>query len=184
LEGGEGGVYEPNYYTFHFTYNPSAEQVTAVIYQGEEATGVPLQTLSLEDKLPSGDYKVGFSADQDSFGEKAYFTKVSILKNGSNATSVATEYTYDFSPDENQRINSNWRYGSEGNLDTAVITGEDGTRTSIQRTGYFDYLDACGNRKSVSVKDGETVTDEPESPETSTNPAGNPLVNHATGSTI
>lgn len=96
----------------------------------------------------------------------------------------STSYTYDFSPDEDERINSNWRYASEGNLDTAVITGPGGKRTSVQRTGYFDYLDSCGNRKSVYVRDGDTVTDEPEVPVVYTNPAGNPMVNPDTGSTV
>lgn len=183
LEGGEGGTYEPNYYTFHFTYDPSAEQVTVIVYQGEGTEGSAVNNLTLNEKLPAGNYKVGFSADQDDTSKKAYFTRVEILKNGSVATSVATEYSYDFSPNEDERINSNWRYASEGNLDTAIITGPGGQRTSIQRTGYFDYLDACGNRKSVSVMDGETVTDEPERPVVNTNPPGNPMVN-SNGSTI
>lgn len=93
-------------------------------------------------------------------------------------------YTYDFSPDEDERINSAWRYASEGNLDTAIITGPGGKRTSVQRTGYFEYLDSCGNRKSVAVRDGDTVTDEPEVPVIYTNPAGNPMVNPDTGSTV
>lgn len=184
LEGGESSGYEANYYTFHFTYNPSEEQVTVLVYSGENTEGTLINTLVLNEKLPEGNYKVGFTADQDNFGNKAYFTQVSILKNGSSATSVAVEYTYDFSPDEDERINSNWRYASEGNLDSAVITGPGGKRTSVQRTGYFDYLDACGNRKSVKVKDGDTVNDAPETPIIYTNPAGNPVVNPSTGSTI
>jgi len=99
--------------------------------------------------------------------------------NGCTAT-----YTYDFSPDEDERINSAWRYASEGNLDTAIITGPGGKRTSVQRTGYFEYLDSCGNRKSMYVRDGQTVTDEPEVPVVYTNPAGNPMVNPNTGSTV
>jgi hypothetical protein len=84
-----------------------------------------------------------------------------------------TTYTYDLSPDNPETI-PNYRYGGEGNMDTAIVVGEDGTRRSIQRTGYFDYLDACGNRKVMSVDDGETVTDAPEIPEAAPNSIGHP----------
>ena len=77
-------------------------------------------------------------------------------------------YNYDFSP---QVVS----YYGEGGLDTAVVI-ENGIRRSIQRTGYFELVNADGGRKIVSVNDGETVTDEPETPVVYTNPAGNPYV--------
>jgi hypothetical protein len=84
-----------------------------------------------------------------------------------------TTYTYDLSPD-NPETMPNYRYGGEGNMDTAIVFDEDGSRRSIQRTGYFDYLDACGNRKVMRVDDGETVTDAPEIPEIASNSIGHP----------
>lgn len=177
LEGGEGGEgdeeYTANYYTFHFTYNPSEESVEVVVYQGENTEGTVINTLNLTDKLPEGNYKIGFAADQDDSDKKAYFTYIQILKNGEEATGLAQEYTYDLSPDNPETI-PNYKYDGEGNMDTAIIVNEDGTRRSIQRTGYFEYLDACGNRKVMRVNDGDTVTDAPEIPSIPPNPAGHP----------
>jgi hypothetical protein len=76
-------------------------------------------------------------------------------------------YNYDFSP---QNVNI---YG-EGGLDTAMVV-ENGVRRSIQRTGYFELVKADGGRKVVMVNDGETVTDETETPEVHVNPAGHPF---------
>lgn len=173
LEGGEGEEYAPNYYTFHFTYNPGEESVNVIVYDGEGTEGTIINTLTLEEKLPEGNYKIGFAADQDDNSKKAYFTYVQILKNGEEATGLAEEYTYEFSPDNPETI-PNYKYDGEGNMDTAIVVNEDGTRRSIQRTGYFDYLDACGNRKVMKVNDGDTVTDAPEVPNIPSNPAGHP----------
>jgi len=76
-------------------------------------------------------------------------------------------YNYDFSP-QNVRPG----YG-EGGMDTAVVV-EDGVRRSLQRTGYFELVDSEGNRKIVSVNDGETVDDSPEVPEETSNVNGHP----------
>lgn len=85
----------------------------------------------------------------------------------------AITYDYDFSPDNPESI-PNYRYGGEGNMDTAIIVEEDGSRRSIQRTGYFDYLDGCGNRKVLEIRDGDTVTDSPEISYSPANPNGHP----------
>ncbi len=85
----------------------------------------------------------------------------------------ANTYNYDLSPDNPETI-PNYRYYGEGNMDTAIVINEDGSRRSIQRTGYFDYLDNCGNRKVMRVNDGDTVTDAPETPSIPPNPAGHP----------
>jgi len=84
-----------------------------------------------------------------------------------------TTYNYDLSPDETLSL-PNYKYDGEGNLDTAIIVNEDGSRTSIQRTGYFDYLDNCGNRKVLRINDGDSVTDAPETPSVPPNPTGHP----------
>lgn len=180
LSGGEGGTYEPNYYTFHFTYNPSEEQVQAVIYIGEGTSGTALMTLTLNERLPAGDYKVGFSADEDEFGAKSYFTQLNILKNGESATSAS--YTYEFS-NESPETMPNYRYGGEGNLDTTVYENESGQRVSRQRTGYFEIVNFSGGRKVVEVYDGETVDDTVEISTVPANPTGNPNVSDS-GSTF
>lgn len=172
-EGGEGEEYSANYYTFHFTYNPGEESVNVLVYQGENTEGEVINTLDLSEKLPEGKYKIGFSADQDNTSKKAYFTFIQILKNGQETTGISQEYTYDLSPDNPETI-PNYKYYGEGNMDTAIVVNQDGTRTSIQRTGYFDYLDACGNRKVMRVNDGDTVTDSPETSNIMPNPAGHP----------
>lgn len=180
LSGGEGGTYEPNYYTFHFTYEPSEEQAQVVIYVGEGVDGEVLTTLLLNERLTAGDYKVGFSADEDEFGTKAYFTQLNILKNGESMTSAS--YTYEFS-NESPETMPNYRYGGEGNLDTTVYENESGQRVSRQRTGYFEIVNSSGGRKVVDVYDGETVDDAPEVPNVPANPTGNANVSDS-GSTI
>lgn len=179
LSGGEGGTYEPNYYTFHFTYTPASSQVRVAIYQGEGTGGDELTTLVLNERLPPGEYRVGFSADQDSFGNKAYFTQVNILRNGESVTSAS--YTYEFS-NESPLTMPNYRYGGPGNLDTTVYENEEGVRVSRQRTGYFEIVSSAG-RKVVEVYDGEAVDEAPEVPTVPPNPTGNANVTDS-GSTI
>lgn len=185
LSGGEGGPYVPNYYTFHFTYDPSEGQSQVVVYIGEGTSGEVLTTLTLNERLPEvsvegGFYKVGFSADQDNFGNKAYFTQLNILKNGESVTSVSR--TYEFS-NESPETMPNYRYGGEGNLDTTVYENESGQRVSRQRTGYFEIVNFSGGRKVVEVYDGETVDDSVEVLNIAANPNGNPNVSNS-GSTM
>jgi len=67
----------------------------------------------------------------------------------------STTYELDLSPD-NPEKNPNYRFDGEGNMDTAIIVDPiTNKRVSIQRTGYFDIKDNCGNRKVVSIKDGQ-----------------------------
>ena len=64
-------------------------------------------------------------------------------------------YELNLSPD-NPEIIPNYAYDGEGNMDTAIIVDPiTGKRRSIQRTGYFELVDGCGNRKVVSQKDGD-----------------------------
>ena len=66
-------------------------------------------------------------------------------------------YELDLSPD-NPETNPNYRFDGEGNMDTSVIVDPvTGKRVSIQRTGYFEIKDDCGNRRVVSAKDGENL---------------------------
>ena len=181
-EGGElGGENEPNLgkYTFHFTYSPTAGTVNLKVYQGESASGDPMADLTINETLPSGQYRIGFSADQDDFGDRSYFTTLNIKKNGESVT--ASSYVYKFS-DESPETVPNYRYGGQGNLDTTVYENEGGTRVSRQRTGYFEIVNAYGQRKVVEVYDGETVDDTVNVPTVPANPTGNPNVSNS-GST-
>jgi uncharacterized delta-60 repeat protein len=74
-------------------------------------------------------------------------------------TSCGTQtYKLDLSPDHPEKIH-NYNYEGEGNMDTAIIVDPiTGERRSIQRTGYFEIVDSCGNRKVVSVKDGDNFS--------------------------
>jgi hypothetical protein len=69
----------------------------------------------------------------------------------------------DLSPDNPEGI-PNYKYDGEGNMDTAIIVDPlTGKRRSIQRSGYFEVVDNCGNRKVISAKDGESITNVPNS---------------------
>lgn len=180
LEGGEGGSYSPNYYTFRLSYDPTAERVEATVYEGEGVGGAVVGTLALDERLPEGPYRIGFSADEDEFGEKSYFVSLEILKNGESVTS--SSYTYEFSNGSPETM-PNYRYGGPGNLDTTVYENEAGQRVSRQRTGYFEIVNSSGGRKVVEVFDGETVDDTVDTPDIDPNPTGNPNVSDS-GSTI
>jgi hypothetical protein len=71
-------------------------------------------------------------------------------------------YRLRLTPQNSETIHSN-KYVGEGNLDTSTMIDENGNRVSIQRTGYFDLVDGCGNRKIISVKDGEKFSDKSQS---------------------
>ncbi len=182
-EGGEfGGEGDPNLglYTFHFTYDPGAGTVNLKVYVGGSASGGPMADLTINETLPSGSYRIGFTADQDDFGTRSYFTTLNIKKNGESVTSAS--YVYKFS-DESPETVPNYKYGGQGNLDTTVYENEGGVRVSRQRTGYFEIVNASGERKVVEVYDGETVDDTVEVPSVPANPTGNPNVSDS-GSTF
>ncbi|NBT58709.1 hypothetical protein EBT16_08000 [bacterium] len=180
-EASEGGEFdgELGLYTFHFTYDPGMGTVNLKVYAGESTGGDPMADLTINETLPAGPYRIGFTADQDDFGIRSYFKTLNIKKNGVSVTS--SSYTYDFSPD-NPETMPNYKYGGEGNLDTAVVV-EGETRRSVQRTGYFEIVNADGGRKVVEVYDGETVDDTVEVPNVPANPTGNPNVSDS-GSTL
>lgn len=74
--------------------------------------------------------------------------------------------SYDLSPQFLRQV-------GEGSMDTAIMI-EDGERISIQRAGYYELVDANGNRKIVYAKDGESWDDAPEVPEATDVPTGHP----------
>jgi len=65
-------------YTGKLVYDPGAGTVTAYLYEGAAATGAPISTLTINETLPPGDYRVGFSSDQDDDEIRSYFTFASI----------------------------------------------------------------------------------------------------------
>jgi hypothetical protein len=72
-------------YTVRLKYDPTVEtdNTTLTIYSGKSASVTPImEPLTLTGVLQSGNYKIGFDADQDDFGVKSYFTKIKIYKNG------------------------------------------------------------------------------------------------------
>jgi uncharacterized delta-60 repeat protein len=77
-------------------------------------------------------------------------------------SSGASNLEFDVSPDNPETI-PNYRFDGEGNMDTSIITDPvTGKRVSIQRTGYLELTDGCGNRKVVAVKDGENFGSTPK----------------------
>ena len=146
---GEGigpiGLSDPNYYTFHVTYDPTigSNNVNVKIYLGENVCGELVEEFSLSEKLRSGQYRIGFDADQDIFGIRSYFTYLQILKNGVDI--AVQDLTMNFDPANKPTE------GGEGSLDTAILNGH-----SIQRTGYFEVVFG-EDKKVVETRDGETI---------------------------
>lgn len=71
------------------------------------------------------------------------------------------ELELDLSPDNPESF-PNYKFDGEGNMDTAIVVDPNtGKRRSIQRTGYFDTVDECGNRRVIAVSDGSTLSNTP-----------------------
>lgn len=64
-----------NYYTVKFRYDPG-NTVVVETFSGNTATGTPIDSRSIGEVLPAGDYKVGFDADNDAVGVKSYWTNL------------------------------------------------------------------------------------------------------------
>jgi hypothetical protein len=149
-EGGEGDTLATGTYTVKFIYNPDSGTVIAFTIEGEDPNGEIVKTHILHETLPPGNYRIGFSADQDNFGTKSYFTKLKILKNGQDVTTK--NVTFDFSPTTPGDFVPG--YVGDGCLDDSKVDGK-----SITRTGYFEIVDVYGNRKIVETRDGAEVND-------------------------
>jgi hypothetical protein len=147
----------PSFYTFRVVYDPNAscDNVIAYIYAGQGTDGELLSTIALSEVLPSGSYRIGLSADsdggEDSDDLKAYFTYLSILRNGVDI--AYEEYTLELDPANRASE------GGEGSLDTALLNGH-----SIQRTGYIGLTDCSGGFKvQLNVPDGTTFNNQAQS---------------------
>jgi hypothetical protein len=66
-----------NSYTIRFVYDP-ANNVTVYIHDGTSVSDTLIETLTITEALPSGDYIIGFDADQDASGFKSYYTSLTI----------------------------------------------------------------------------------------------------------
>ena len=66
-----------DWYTVQFTYDPT-NTVTVKTFSGNTATGSALDTRTISETLPAGDYKLGFDADNDTVGVKSYWTNLTI----------------------------------------------------------------------------------------------------------
>jgi hypothetical protein len=66
-----------NDYTIKMVYSPG-NTVTVYTYDGPDTTGALLDTRTINEVLPAGDYVIGFDADQDGVGAKSYFTNIII----------------------------------------------------------------------------------------------------------
>lgn len=64
-----------NYYTIKFKYDPG-NTVVVETFSGNTTTGSPVDTRSLAEVLPAGDYRLGFDADNDAAGVKSYWTNL------------------------------------------------------------------------------------------------------------
>lgn len=76
------------------------------------------------------------------------------MEYGNFSGCIEQNYKLNLTPQNPETIH-NYKYTGEGNMDTSVVIDGEGNRVSIQRTGYFDIVDNCGNRKVVSIKDGD-----------------------------
>ena len=66
-----------NSYTIRFVYDP-ATNITVYIHDGTSVSGTLLETLTIAEALPAGDYVIGFDADQDASGFKSYYTSLTV----------------------------------------------------------------------------------------------------------
>jgi hypothetical protein len=77
---GSNSLTVSNTYAIKFTYDPTAESdnVTVVIYDGATINDSVLETLTLSEVLPAGEYLIGFDSDQDQSAAKSYYTSLTI----------------------------------------------------------------------------------------------------------
>ena len=80
------GNISDGYYTFRVTYDPGAGTVTAVVHSGETTNAPVFGTMVISETLGSGNYRIGFDADQDDNGTLSYFTYLKVSRNGAELT--------------------------------------------------------------------------------------------------
>jgi hypothetical protein len=83
-EGGGSNLINGETYTCKIVYDPSAGTFSYEVYNGTSATGAAINSLTLNQVLPEGPYRIGFDADQDADPTKSYFTYLSIVGEQTN----------------------------------------------------------------------------------------------------
>jgi len=77
---GEGGVVPgTGVYTVTFTYAPTASTDKVTVSYTAEGSDETIATLSLNEALPAGPYRIGFAADQNNPSVRTYMTNLSIV---------------------------------------------------------------------------------------------------------
>jgi len=76
---GQVGIPEPGLYRVRFQYNPTAstDKVT-ISYVAVSSPNDVIETLTINEALPTGPYRIGFAADQNSSNAKTYISYASI----------------------------------------------------------------------------------------------------------
>lgn len=94
----EGSVPGPGNYTVVFYYDPNAE-TEKVKYEVVDSTSQVLFTLTLNEVLPEGDYRIGLAADMDpGEGRRTYIKNLSIVVGeGENTTEYSDTLTSGYS---------------------------------------------------------------------------------------
>jgi hypothetical protein len=89
---GQASVPDPGFYRVVFSYNPNAstDKVT-VSYKAGDSDQV-IETLTLDEALPAGPYRIGFAADQNSSSVKTYMTYMSIDVAGGSSYGSDLDY--------------------------------------------------------------------------------------------
>jgi hypothetical protein len=155
-----------NDYTIKFVYNPS-NTVTVYTYDGPDTTGTLLDTRTINEVLPAGDYIIGFDADQDGIGAKSYFTNViirTLTNTVVNNLEVQGRVTGDLIPSANvtydlgnvtHRWRDLWLSGSTLHIGNANISVSNG---SIQSSAPI-RADITGNVTASNITiTGNTLT--------------------------
>jgi hypothetical protein len=166
-----------NYYTVKFTYDPT-NTVTVETYSGNTATGLAIDTRTISEILPAGDYVVGFDADQDVEGNRSYFTNLivrTLTNTVVNDLEILGTVTGDLIPSANvtydlgsstARWNDLWLSGSTIHLGSATLSVSGGaiqsslpiaanlTATNITVTGTRIEFASGGYIEEAEVLDG------------------------------
>jgi hypothetical protein len=75
---GDVGIPESGLYRVRFAYDPTASTNKVTVSYTAQGSDEVIESLSINEALPAGPYRIGFAADQDSDTTKTYMTYLSI----------------------------------------------------------------------------------------------------------
>jgi hypothetical protein len=78
---GDVGLPESGLYRVRFAYDPTASTNKVTVSYKLQGSDEVIESLSINEALPAGPYRIGFAADQDSSSTKTYMTYMSINVN-------------------------------------------------------------------------------------------------------